>query len=94
MAKMSHGRSAVTVQFGRTSTASGAPFGSALDPRRAPAVVVQTGAPPPSDDSAWDALARWINGGGLLGGSGSALGQIRIGYGKGVLIPNRRWQKS
>jgi hypothetical protein len=44
-----------------------------------PTAAVQVGAPPPSDDSARDALAGWINDGDLLGGGGSVLGQIHIG---------------
>jgi hypothetical protein len=55
----------------RSSMAAGAASSSALAPRFAPAVMVQAGAPPPSVESVWDALARWINGDGLLGGGGS-----------------------
>jgi hypothetical protein len=69
----------MTVRFGRSSTAAGAPSSGALAPRCTPAVVVPVGAPPPSDDLARDALTRWINGGGFLGGGGSVLGQICTG---------------
>jgi hypothetical protein len=41
----------------------------------------QEGAPPPSDESAREALVRRINGGGWLGGGGSVLGQIPTGDG-------------
>jgi hypothetical protein len=44
-------------------------------------MVGQAGAPPSSDESAREALVRWINGGGWLGGGGSVLGQIRMGDG-------------
>jgi hypothetical protein len=76
MAKMSHRWPAATVRVGRSSTVAGAPSDGAPVPRCAPTVVVQVGAPPPSDESAREALAGWINGGGWLGGRGSVLGQI------------------
>jgi hypothetical protein len=60
---------------------AGAPSNGALAPRCATAAAVQEGAPRPSDDSARDSLARWMNDGGLLGGSGWVLGQICTGYG-------------
>jgi hypothetical protein len=41
--------------------------------------VVQVGAPPPGIESAWDASARWIDGGSYLGGDNSVLGQICTG---------------
>jgi hypothetical protein len=58
-----------------------APSGGAPAPRCAPTAAGQAGAPPPSDESAREALVRWINDGGWLGGGGSVLGQIRIGDG-------------
>jgi hypothetical protein len=67
-----------TVRIGRPSTAAGAPSSCAPAPRYAPAAVGQAGAPPPSDELAQEALARWINGGGWLGGGSSMLGQIRM----------------
>jgi hypothetical protein len=36
--------------------------------------VAWPGAPPPSAESAWEAMARQIDGGGLLGGCGSVWG--------------------
>jgi hypothetical protein len=50
--------------------AAGAPSDGALAPRCATAASVKAGAPRPSDDSARDALARWMNDGSLLGGNG------------------------
>jgi hypothetical protein len=41
----------------------------------------QERAPPPSDESAREALVRRINGGGWLEGGGSVLGQIPMGDG-------------
>jgi hypothetical protein len=68
---MGGGRLAAMRRLGQSSTAAGAVSGIALAPRFAPVVVVQVGAPPPSLESARDASARRIDGGGLLGGSGS-----------------------
>jgi hypothetical protein len=71
---MGHGWPAMTVRVGRPSTVVGAPSGGALAPRCTPMMVGQAGAPPPSNESARETLARWINGGGWLGGSDSVLG--------------------
>jgi hypothetical protein len=42
--------------------AAGARSGDAPAPRVAPAVVVQVGAPPPSDESAQETLVWWLDG--------------------------------
>jgi hypothetical protein len=51
------------------ATSNGAPA-----PRSAPTTVAWAGAPPRSVVSMWEALARWIDDDGLLGGGGSILG--------------------
>jgi hypothetical protein len=77
--KTGHRRPVATVQVGRPSTTVRAPSGGATAPRCTLAVAEQAGAPPPSDKSTREALTRWINGDGWLGGGGSVLGQIRTG---------------
>jgi hypothetical protein len=57
-------------RLGRSSTMAGAASNSAP----APTAVEWVGAPPPIAESALEALARWIDGGGLLGGGNSVLG--------------------
>jgi hypothetical protein len=73
------GKPVMRERLERPSTAVGKASGGAPSPRTPPAVEVLAGAPPPSDESAWEALTRWINGGGWLGGDGSVLGQICTG---------------
>jgi hypothetical protein len=58
----------------RSSTMVGAASSGTPAPRSAPMAVVQAGAPPSSAESAREALARRIDGGGLLGGGSSVLG--------------------
>jgi hypothetical protein len=65
-------------QLGRPSMVVGMEFSSALVHGTLPAVAA--GAPPRSGESAQEALTRWINGGGWLGGGSSVLSQIRLGY--------------
>jgi hypothetical protein len=48
-------------------------------PRTPLAAAVLAGAPPPINKSAREALTRWFNSGGWLGGSGLVLGQIHMG---------------
>jgi hypothetical protein len=58
-------------RFGCYATAVGVAFGGAPAQETAPAVAVWARYPPPGVESARDASARRINGGGLLGGGGS-----------------------
>jgi hypothetical protein len=59
--------------------AAGARSGDAPAPRVAPAVVVQVGAPPPSDESTQETLVWWLDGGDGNGENGSVWGQIHTG---------------
>jgi hypothetical protein len=61
-------------RLGLSSTMVGAASSGSPAPRSAPPATAWVGAPPPSAESAWEALATWINGSGLLGCGGSVLG--------------------
>jgi hypothetical protein len=50
----------------------------ALAPRFASVAAVWVGAPPPSDESMREALARQINDDGLLGGGSSVSSEIHV----------------
>jgi hypothetical protein len=62
------------VRLGRSSTMVGVASSGSPAPRSAPPATARVGAPPPSAESAREALARWIDGSGLLGCGGSVLG--------------------
>jgi hypothetical protein len=66
----------MTARLGWSSMMVGVESSGTLAPRSALMVAARAGAPPPSAESAWEALVRWIDIGGSLGGDGLVLGYI------------------